>query len=421
MFHLSRDALIIGTCTLFLKLWFVLQVRAGFKKEGKPAHKMTPGDVYVVYKAKNPDVQQATVTVIYHDDTDDKNLPGGWTSGEQDEGTPVKYTQDDINKAIEGWKKKHYHYVRTDGTLPTTIPAQDTTVTVHLAHNMIPVNPNTPDKHGVNPDQLTETFTSTLHYQTKEGKRLAPDAVQSSNWIRQVTVDEVTNKVVPDGEYTTKWQLVGNDDRYNNFNVPVEIGYVAEKTTKDGAPVTNIVPGQIKVQRNLEDTVIYDKLADIIPVDPEGTPIPGVPKTPEKDNTPEPSEPTPDVPEPDEPEPDEPDVPTPRRHHKNKKHTSASKTMNNWSNNRSPYGENSNYKPIGETAPGNGESVLPNGEVVDHNGNVVGYVDANGKIHHTLPQTGESNNENVVAAVLGGTAVALGLIGLTGVKRRHTN
>ncbi|WP_254258830.1 mucin-binding protein [Lactobacillus helveticus] len=177
---------------------------------------MTPGDVYVVYKAKNPDVQQATVTVIYHDDTDDKNLPGGWTSGEQDEGTPVKYTQDDINKAIEGWKKKHYHYVRTDGTLPTTIPAQDTTVTVHLAHNMIPVNPNTPDKHGVNPDQLTETFTSTLHYQTKEGKQLAPDAVQSSNWIRQVTVDEVTNKVVPDGEYTTKWQLVGNDDRYNN-------------------------------------------------------------------------------------------------------------------------------------------------------------------------------------------------------------
>ncbi|AYE61020.1 hypothetical protein BC335_0490 [Lactobacillus helveticus] len=95
--------------------------------------------------------------------------------------------------------------------------------------------------------------------------------------------------------------------------------------------------------------------------------------------------------------------------------------MNNWSNNRSPYGENSNYKPIGETAPGNGESILPNGEVVDHNGNVVGYVDANGKIHHTLPQTGESNNENVAVAVLGGTAVALGLIGLTGVKRRHTN
>lgn len=185
---------------------------------------MTPGDVYVVYKAKNPDVQQATVTVIYHDDTDDKNVSGGWTSGEQDEGTPVKYTQDDINKAIEGWKKKHYHYVRTDGTLPTTIPAQDTTVTVHLAHNMIPVNPNTPDKHGVNSDQLTETFTSTLHYQTKEGKQLAPDAVQSSNWIRQVTVDKVTNKVVPDGEYTTKWQLVGNDDRYNNFDVPVEIG-----------------------------------------------------------------------------------------------------------------------------------------------------------------------------------------------------
>lgn len=56
---------------------------------------------------------------------------------------------------------------------------------------------------------------------------------------------------------------------------------------------------------------------------------------------------------------------------------------------------------------------MPNGEVLDRNGNVVGYIDANGKIHYTLLQTGENQSE--------GVATAIGLVGLVGVKRRHTN
>lgn len=64
---------------------------------------------------------------------------------------------------------------------------------------------------------------------------------------------------------------------------------------------------------------------------------------------------------------------------------------------------------------------MPNGEVLDRNGNVVGYIDANGKIHYTLPQTGENQNEGVAAAALGGAVVAIGLVSLVGVKKRHTN
>ena len=49
---------------------------------------------------------------------------------------------------------------------------------------------------------------------------------------------------------------------------------------------------------------------------------------------------------------------------------------------------------------------MPNGEVLDRNGNVVGYIDANGKIHYTLPQTGENQSEGVAAAALGGAVVS---------------
>lgn len=67
------------------------------------------------------------------------------------------------------------------------------------------------------------------------------------------------------------------------------------------------------------------------------------------------------------------------------------------------------------------ELFMPNGEVLDRNGNVVGYIDANGKIHYTLPQTGENQSEGVAAAALGGAVVAIGLVSLVGVKKRHTN
>lgn len=103
----------------------------------------------------------------------------------------------------------------------------------------------------------------------------------------------------------------------------------------------------------------------------------------------------------------------------------APKPANNWSNNYAPHGQNgyyNNFGPHGQGTPGpNGETIMPNGEVLDRNGNVVGYIDANGKIHYTLPQTGENQSEGVAAAALGGAVVAIGLVSLVGVKRRHTN
>ena len=198
------------------------------------------------------------------------------------------------------------------------IPASDTTIVVHLAHNQIPVGPDTPDKHGVDPDQVKKVYTSTLHYQDSEGKTLSPDQQQTSTWTRTVTVDAVTNQIVNGGKYDTNWTLQDANDQYSNFTVPVVEGYVARKITNNSATVTTVVAGQTKVQQNLEDTVVYDKVGKLVPVGPDGkTPIPDAP-TPSYPNDPTdptkviPNEPVPDVPgyTPVDPTPITPEDPT---------------------------------------------------------------------------------------------------------------
>ena len=284
--------------------------------------KVTPVDptkpTNVVYTKDNAPVDKATVIVRYHDDTTNLDLPESFDSGNKEVGTDTGYTQADINKVVQEYEAKGYYYVTTDGTLPTTIPAGGATIVVHLTHNQIPVGPDTPDKHGVDPDQVKKAYTSTLHYQDSEGKTLSPDQQQTSTWTRTVTVDTVTNQIVNGGKYDTNWTLQDANDKYSNFTVPVVEGYVARKTTNNGATVTTVVAGQTKVQQNLEDTVVYDKVGKLVPVGPDGkTPIPDAP-TPSYPNDPTdptkviPNEPVPDVPgyTPVDPTPITPEDPT---------------------------------------------------------------------------------------------------------------
>ena len=59
-------------------------------------------------------------------------------------------------------------------------------------------------------------------------------------------------------------------------SVPVIEGYYADRAT---------VPGETAQQRDLETTVTYNKIGKIVPVDPNGNPIPNVP-TPQYRNDP---------------------------------------------------------------------------------------------------------------------------------------
>ena len=349
------------------------------------------------------------------------------------------------------------------------------------------INPNDPDgpkwPENTGKDSLEKTGTQTIKY-IGAGSDTPKEITDHTTFTRHYVVDKVTGKILNPNESWTP-----AEHTFKSYKTPVVKGYVAnvkeaggfESTPtdpnktytvtykkigkiipvdKDGNPIpgaatpeykndpndpTKVLPNEpiptvdgwkptasnVTPQDPTKDTpVIYTKNeTPVVPPDspnpiPEPTPTPQPePKKPETPKTPEPDVPEPDEPEPDEP--DEPDVPTPRRHHKNKKHTLAPKPANNWSNNYAPHGQNgyyNNFGSHGQGTPGpNGETIMPNGEVLDRNGNVVGYIDANGKIHYTLPQTGENQSEGVAAAALGGAVVAIGLVSLVGVKRRHTN
>ena len=290
------------------------ELSQNYKNNGLSAILPDNYETVVVYKR----AQEVKNTLKFYDDTTKSYIT---TAPDQ---TVTSKENDDINfengsTTVSSLENQGYKFVNvTDGTPDNpnaTVLAGNSfnevnfgkvgkdgkTFVVHLVHNQIPVGPDTPDKHGVDPDQVKKTYTSTLHYQDSQGNTLSPDKQQTSTWTRQVTVDAVTNQIINNGQYDTEWSLQDTDSKYNDFTVPVIEGYVARKNTSNGAAVSAIVAGQNKVQQNLEDTVVYDKVGKLVPVDPGNNPIPDAP-TPSYPNDPtdptkvKPNQPVPDVP-----------------------------------------------------------------------------------------------------------------------------
>lgn len=335
------------------------------------------------------------------------------------------------------------------------------------------------------PAKYSKDVTRKIHY-TGAGKATPkdpdPEKVHfTATGIRDKRTGELVNldedhhialdkdgKVVPG---TLTW--VGPDGKEDTGSwagktSPVVDGYHIKGVDRDSKNGVDVDPvdnfNHEKVGYTV--TVTYEPNGHIIPVDPSGNPIPGIPEkqyvtdpddpskvvpdedvpkdpngkyTPDKDkvtpedpskdtpvvynpvpnvpgpsvgpsdNTPTPVTPTPgktteekkpeetkpdetkpdenkDDKDVDEPDDDEDVVPTPRHH---KKHNG---------------GESSTTRPRPT-----GYTPAPRGS---------GYLDANGKVHYKLPQTGESDSEEMVA-VLGGAAAAIGLIGLAGAKKRR--
>ena len=70
-----------------------------------------------------------------------------------------------------------------------------TVVNVYYDHQVIPIGPDTPDKHGVDINQVEKVVKETVHY-VGAGDKTPADQVQTSKWIRTVTVDVVTHDEV---------------------------------------------------------------------------------------------------------------------------------------------------------------------------------------------------------------------------------
>ncbi|MCH5384900.1 hypothetical protein DKZ23_00415 [Limosilactobacillus reuteri] len=207
-------------------------------------------------------------------------------------GETINYSTAD---SIADYEKKGYVLVNdgfSDNPVFDNVDGNEQIFKVTFRHGRIPVGPDTPDKHGVDPSEVAKNVKETVHY-VGAGDKTPADNVQTSKWTRTVTVDAVTGNVVADGQYTTDWSIAkGEKSVYDQVDTPVVEGYHADKRQVNATAVT---------QNDIEVTVTYTPNGKIIPVDPSGKPIPDVP-TPQYPTDPtDPTKVTPDEPVPEIP------------------------------------------------------------------------------------------------------------------------
>ena len=231
-----------------------------------------PGkDTQVIYTP----IQQGSITVTVHDVTDNVNLPQyGKSSGEQDVGTGFTY---DKNTVITDLENKGYKVLNPDVVIPTTISKGAQNIVINVEHELVPVTPENPGTPGqpINPndpdgpkwpdgtakDDLEATGTQTIHYEGA-GDKTPADNTQHFTFTKSATVDKVTGKIVSE----TGWNVASHT--FGNVDTPVVAGYHADKAVAGGATIT---PDDL----NKTIVVTYAPNGHVIPVGPDGTPIPG--------------------------------------------------------------------------------------------------------------------------------------------------
>ena len=414
----------------------------------------SPNIKIVIPLIKNPDVPVAAAgSIDYIDDTTGSHIESKSFAGNV--GAKINYT---TAGSIKKWEAKGYDLVSNnfkDGDEVFT--KGENTFEVHFKHGTItvtpgnpnePINPNDPDPkspkypEGTTKNDLTKDSTQTIIYHYSDGSK--PDEKKTEThedtFTRTKVVDKVTGEVIT----TTPWT---GSHTFDSKDVPVVNGYHSDKKTVGGKTATVNNP-------DVTDTVTYTPNGKIIPVDPSGNPIPNVPNPtyPTDPNDPTkvvPNEPVPDVPgrtpevstvTPEDPSQDTPvvynpipNVPGPSVGPSDNTPTPVTPTPGKTTEEKKP-DENKDDKDVDE--PDDDEDVVPTPRHhKKHNGGESSttrprpkgytpaprgssYLDANGKVHYKLPQTGESDSEEM-AAVLGGAAATSGLIGLAGAKKRR--
>ena len=164
----------------------------------------------------------------------------------------------------------------TDPTDPTkVVDGKVPEVPNWTPKNGDPVKPSDPTKDTYVPYDHTKTTidpkvegkqTVTYVYKDKNGKVVKTKTVeQDTTFTGNTTKDEVT------GETTTTWEQ--KNHTYKPVNTPVEPGYTADKKIVGGETVTPDNP-------NRSYKVVYTPNGSIVPVDPNGNPIPGTKPVP---------------------------------------------------------------------------------------------------------------------------------------------
>ncbi|MCO4536019.1 Levansucrase [Streptococcus infantarius subsp. infantarius] len=175
----------------------------------------------------------------------------------------------------------------TDGyPADLTFDNDDTTAqnfTVHLKHQLTPVNPTAPQTPGtpINPDEpdgpkwpsstnYDKTVKETISYFDKNGHVVGNQHTDSVNFTRTVVVDNVTGEVITSGAGTTAWTATNGDTTFDAVVSPVVPGSVADKAQT--AAVTDLNADSADVNA----TVTYTKVGSLVPSSSDGN-FPGAP------------------------------------------------------------------------------------------------------------------------------------------------
>ncbi|WP_284185744.1 mucin-binding protein [Latilactobacillus sakei] len=252
----------------------------GYTAHDPEGHVLTPGSSYqpsdptkdttITYTA---DQQEGSVS--YVDDTTEKTLKTDSISGTT--GSKSSYS---TSGSIADYKKQGYELVTDGYPADLTFDNDDTTdqnFTVHLKHQLTPVNPTDPQTPGapINPDEpdgpkwptstnYDKTVNETVSYVDQNGQVVAKQHTDSVNFTRTVVVDNVTGEVITSGAGTTAWTATNGDTTFDAVVSPVVPGSVADKAQT--AAVTDLNADSADVN----DTVTYTKVGSLVPSSSDG-------------------------------------------------------------------------------------------------------------------------------------------------------
>lgn len=152
-------------------------------------------------------------------------------------------------------------YELEDINLTEVDPAKDLEVKYLLKHKFITINKDN-SHFDVNPGSYRRTATALVRYEGA-GDKNPKDAIQTVQWNRNITYDEVTKEILEDGKYTTDWKP--DKEYFEAVDTPVISGFTAD---------IGVVAKHDVTQSDLFATVTYQKNGAIIPVDEDGKEIP---------------------------------------------------------------------------------------------------------------------------------------------------
>ena len=260
--------------------WFALD--SSLATAYKPVKPTEPEPPTIVWHGVTYEPQKATVTYI--DDTTNTTLRSDSLEG--DSKADSKYN---TKSSIQDYESKGYEFVSdsTNGqdVVFDTDSNNDQSYFVHLKHGTVTVTPDdkTPVKPGdkINPndpnspeyqddvkhDNLAKDAKQTVHYEGA-GTDTPADSVTTRKdaFKRTVTYDKVTGKST-----TSSWSEPNTT--FDKVDTPVVKGYTANKKQAGGLTATPDHP-------EVSDTVVYTPNGSVVPVDPDGNPIPNTPSVP---------------------------------------------------------------------------------------------------------------------------------------------